>query len=785
MTMTRLFVRLHQIFAAHRRAGIWCVGVFFAACLVGMPFLRPVENVASLIPDDHSGLAQDFRLLQKAPFTGRMLIDVAAPPGADARALANAGDALAGALAPSVFPEVNSGPRLGDPSVLITHMLDLLPALFTQDDLVLARKKLAPEAVRNSLRECMRLLGATEGIGMQGVIRRDPLGLSRLALAKLAHLRLSDALILQQGHFISADGRHLLIIVRPAAAMTDSNGAREVVEAFSRAKTVLPAGYAATLMGGHRHTAANAAAIRSDMSMALCVSLVGLTLLFLLCLRTRAGFFAFLLPLAVVPPAAIATRLAFGAISGITIGFGSVLMGVAADYSIYVYFTLRAQPGPAGGALERAAPPVWYGAATSMAAFAALLCSSLPGIRELAFFSLVGLCLALFLALAVLPSFVPPGGALGKRRERPARRPVLSPRQALVLVMIILAAGAYFGAGVRFDADLRNLSASGADIKRDEAAIRSVWGDVRDKAILFAEGPSLDQALEASGRFFERAAAAQDAANLISLAPVLPSDAVQSANIERWRSLFDPARRAQLRDLVEAEAAALGFTPDAFAPFFASLAAAPLRATPERLRAAGLGEAVDLLLAQDGADFLAISLMPDGPYVGEAKASLEHIRIVSQSAFGRELTVLLKKDCARFILLAFCGNLLLLCLLLRRVGPALVSLLPTVVGLAALFGVMGGLGMHLNLFGVIAIPLIIGMGVDYGVFMTLEGAGAKSGATVRAVVVAGLSTVVGFGALALARHPALHSIGLTVLIGLIGAVAAACVLVAPLRGRRE
>ena len=773
---------MHQIFAAHKRAGMWWLGIFCAACLAAMPFLRPVENVASLIPDDASGLAQDFRLLGKAPFTGRVLIDVAAPEGpggADTQALIVAGDAFKRALASPLFTEVNSGPQLSDPSKLVPAMLELLPALFTQDDLSAAERKLDPDGVGNALREDLRVLGSAEGIGLKDMIRRDPLGLSRLALAKLAHLRLSESLTLRQGHFVSADGRHLLIIARPAVAMTDAHGARRVMDAFKRAKSALPPGYTATLVGGYRHTYANTTAIRSDMTVALGASFIGLTLLFLAFLRTRAGFFAFLLPVAVVPPAAVATRLAFGTISGITIGFGSVLMGVAADYSIYVYFAIRACPGPAQSALQRVIQPVWYGAATSMAAFAALLFSSLPGIRELAFFSLTGLCLALFAALAVLPAFVTPGCAVKDAGK--SAKPLFTFRQAMIFVTLILLAGAYFGSGARFDADLRSLSASGENVKRDEAMVRSVWGNVNGNAIVFARGATLDEALEASGKFFEREVEAGRAGSLISLAPLLPSNATQAANIERWRSLFTPERTARLRESIESEAAALGFTPDAFAPFWTFLEnAGGSGATLKRLRAAGLGEAVDMLLAKDSGGFLAISLVPDAPGLAGADTLPKGVRVVSQSAFGRQLTAVLKKDCARFILLALGGNFLLLCLFLRRIPLVLAALLPTGAALAVLFGILGGMGIPLNLFGVIAIPLLIGMGVDYGVFMALAGAGAKNSATARAVVVAGLSTIVGFGALALARHPALHSIGLTVLIGLTGAIAAACLFVAPL-----
>jgi len=81
-----------------------------------------------------------------------------------------------------------------------------------------------------------------------------------------------------------------------------------------------------------------------------------------------------------------------------------------------------------------------------------------------------------------------------------------------------------------------------------------------------------------------------------------------------------------------------------------------------------------------------------------------------------------------------------------------------------------------------AMFLVLGLGVDYGIFMALGHEKQEELGTRRAVLVSGLSTLAGFGALILARHPALHSIGLTVLIGIAAALPAA-LFVAPALGR--
>jgi hypothetical protein len=91
---------------------------------------------------------------------------------------------------------------------------------------------------------------------------------------------------------------------------------------------------------------------------------------------------------------------------------------------------------------------------------------------------------------------------------------------------------------------------------------------------------------------------------------------------------------------------------------------------------------------------------------------------------------------------------------------------PVATGVTVMFGAMGVLGVTINLFNIVASVLIIGICVDYGIFIVASSdAGVEPGAA-RAVLVSGLTTIAGVGVLVLAKHPALRSIGLTVLLGL-------------------
>ena len=78
-----------------------------------------------------------------------------------------------------------------------------------------------------------------------------------------------------------------------------------------------------------------------DLFVVLTASTLGLALLFLIFLRSWRALFVFLVPVSVVGLAAVAVSWCYPSISGVTLGFGAVLLGIAVDYGLHVYFALR------------------------------------------------------------------------------------------------------------------------------------------------------------------------------------------------------------------------------------------------------------------------------------------------------------------------------------------------------------------------------------------------------------------------------------------------------------
>jgi predicted exporter len=110
------------------------------------------------------------------------------------------------------------------------------------------------------------------------------------------------------------------------------------------------------------------------------------------------------------------------------------------------------------------------------------------------------------------------------------------------------------------------------------------------------------------------------------------------------------------------------------------------------------------------------------------------------------------------------GHALVLLALVWRFGRmAWRAWLPTALATVLTLAMLGALGQPVQLFHVLALALLLGVGVDYGIFLLEH---PDDGSAWLAVVIGALSTWLSFGLLALSATPALRAFGLTLLIGL-------------------
>ena len=128
-----------------------------------------------------------------------------------------------------------------------------------------------------------------------------------------------------------------------------------------------------------------------------------------------------------------------------------------------------------------------------------------------------------------------------------------------------------------------------------------------------------------------------------------------------------------------------------------------------------------------------------------------------------------RKGCELSIIMVL-FNVALLVFLYRRLFPLFILMLSLALSVGALVASLKIFGIPLNMFNVLAFPLVLGVGVDYGIYIVIamrqDGDRQRNLATVvKPVLLSGLTTVCGFGSLGLAANPALRGLGVVCALG--------------------
>ncbi len=793
--MIALIASCYQTFKTRKG---WLV-LFLLAMLIGgginISQLKIEDSITAMLPDGESQVAHDFALLQQAPFARQLVINITATAAITTDELLLATDNLRQALPADLFLNLLSGPADVAAPELFNQLGDYLPVLATGNDLQIIATQLEPDAIDRRVANNLAQLLQPQGMVLKNKIRRDPLQLEHLALQKLGNLNPIPAVQLKNGHFLSEDGKSSLILADTTIPITDAVGGRALLDAFAVARSQLPTGITADLISGHPYTLANAETIQADMKRVLLVSSIGILLLFVVFLRSLRALFVYLLPLISMVAAVVATGVCFGTVSGITIGFGAVMLGITIDYGLHVYFACRQGRVALGGeqVISAVARPVLFGGLTSLAAFSVLLSSALPGQRQLAVFAMGGIATALVLALLFLPHFI--GGSKGESSPSSLhlRRHIFDRQPKLRLLVLLFWLGITCFAAVQaqkltINAELRQLSYLPPELEQAEQQLAATWGNMRSRALVFAGGKDLETALQHNEQVWQQLNQLGVEDEVVSLAPLLPSQQIQQQRIRDWETFWQQ-HQATSRDLLQTAGGKYRFSAQAFTPFWEWLNQPPPLIDVNVLNSWGLERAVSSLLLEDEHGYQIITLFPDRAdllaSLEDKFGSVDAINLVSQRRFSQQLSSEIGADFSQFVSYAGIAVVVLLLILFRKLPEVLLALLPVLTGLLVMFGGMGWLGLEMNLFNVVAAILIIGLAVDYGIFMVCHGQEEEDLASSRAVLISGLTTLVGFGALLLARHPALHSIGLTVMLGIGAAVPTAVLVIPAFRPKRH
>ena len=160
---------------------------------------------------------------------------------------------------------------------------------------------------------------------------------------------------------------------------------------------------------------------------------------------------------------------------------------------------------------------------------------------------------------------------------------------------------------------------------------------------------------------------------------------------------------------------------------------------------------------------------------GPQEEFVRQVRTIDPNVTGTpvqllEYTTLLKRSYEEAAVYSLIAIAILVFIHFRSIGPVILALLPVAIGSLWLGGIMGWFNIPLNPANIMMLPLIIGIGVTNGIhilnrFAEEQTPSILAKSTGKAVLVSGLTTIAGFGSLALAKHRGIESLGYVMATG--------------------
>ena len=692
-----------------------------------------------------------------------------------------------GTLIKGIFAQVDQSLIGGTTDFVYEH----LPLFLTDTDYQRFDSLLTEKGIQAIMQKNYTNLLSPAGIALRSYILRDPLGLGSEALKHLQDFQLEANYEIYDEHIFSKDGSTLLMFITPVFS-TGSTGKNDELIKILEEELQHVQGESPTIraeyFGGPSVGVYNARQIKKDTiltsSLALLIIIVFISLVFK---RKRS------IPLIITPVlfgGLFALFLIFfikGSISAIAVGAGSAVMGIALSYSIHM-LAHQNHVSTVQQLIKEIAYPLTVGSFTTIGAFLGLIFTSSDLLRDFGLFASLALVGTTLFCLIYLPHFLK--GQADVKQGRVLR--IIEKINAysyeknkwlvggILLITIICL---FTSQKVGFNNDMMSLNYEPQHLKQSEEKLMQLF-DSDEKTVLFVSvGKDMNQATETYAVTNQKLSALKNQGlikDYASASQFLISPQEQQLRLKKWKDYWTDEKQQQIREQLETAAAEYRFRPGSFDPFYQWLnqpfGEYHYTAQEDDLSGKLLNEwqtsadSITMLISQ-----IRISDQnKETVYQNFSKA--QDVVIFDRSYFANKWVSAINDD---FYLILYISSFLIFFALwfsYGRIELTLMSFLPMLVSWVIILGLMGILGIEFNIINIILSTFIFGIGDDFSIFI-MDGLQNKyrTGQKVlnshkTAIFFSAFTTVVGMGALVFAKHPALQSISLISILGMIAVV---------------
>lgn len=785
--MVNLFISAYN-YLKNRKILFFSV-VFFLLVLMGYWASRISfeEDISKLIPssDDSETISQ---VLKNVNFADKIILNISSDKENNS--------AFLQAYADSLEVQISKNQLIGNLQIRFEDekMMDLLdfvsahlPLYLDESDYAHLDSLLNPENVSSKVDDAYSSIVSPSGFVTTQMIRSDPFGMDFMALKKFQRLQSGDGFTVENGYLMHQNGKNLFVLITPKAGANETSQNTKLIEDLDRSLENLNSQFknekvSAEYFGATPVSVANAKRIKNDIILTLSISLVLLFLLFIYFYRKPH------IPLIIIVPALFGSLLGMsvlyflkGSISAISIGIGSVLLGLTLDYSLHILSHYR-NTGDVRKLFRSTVKPLLICAVFTGADFLVLLFLKSDVLKDLGVFAACSVLGAAVFALLFIPQVYSPDKSLEIKQntliDKIATYDFSRNKYLLIFSVLLIILSLFTYPKVGFENDLNKLNFMPTDLQKAENELDKLNNYTSKSIYIASYGNDLEEALASNSILYQKLLSAENQNEILSFSSIggiLPSANEQEKKMDRWNQFWSEEKKENLRNQLISEGKKYGFKENTFAPFFMRLDeeySTENLAENELLNDLFLNE----FIKKDG-DLVTItsSLKTENEatekIIGKFSAD-ENTLVIDRKNLSETFLSNLEADFDKLFFISSIVIFVILFLFFRSMELTLITNIPIFAGWLVTLGMMGLFGLNFNAFNIIITTLIFGLGVDYSIFITRglvekytygtdEMPAFRSG-----ILMSAIATILCFGVLVFAKHPAIYSISWIPIIGL-------------------
>ncbi len=691
-------------------------------------------------------------------------------------------------------------------------------------DLEKVLDKLSDKKIAEQIQTDKELLTSPIGSTLKKTIVQDPLLISEILKKYYERItgKSEEAFgAKKEWYFLSEDEQALLVLIKPTRLAQDvefSKGLMGKVYAttekafadFDGAEETLQIGFA----GGYVSSLSNAKSIKRDLIVSSSIVLIGIVFIFYLFYRNKRSLFYIVLPL--LMGIAWTLGLAYfliGSLNVITIVSSALLMGLGIDYSIHIYNRYLEDELEEVDALQKirntfqsTGVSVSLGALSSAIAFAVLIITDFRGLSELGLLAGMGLMVILFTMFTIFPAEISLWGiaedankklhfqeSLSKLMDKNFYFVITHPKYivtgtAIITVLMLVTLSGVLptklpGIGIPFEEDMQKIRPETDEDILIQEKISTKFNSNFKPLYVISKAKNSNQVIEQVSTLSTTLDSLQARGlveNYQTITNYIPPLSRQNNNIELIKNIDIE----KVISKAKVELTANGLKADKFK--FERLEKAFSVREPisiddfERL---GLHDIISKFYVKKDDEYRVKTQVFLNGYVEdlskvsnfekELKLSGINDTVTGIRMVVAEFMGIVKHDFFLATIAALLAVIFTVTLTYRRTKHIILSLIPLTFGIIWMLGAMKIFGITMNYANMIVTPLILGIGIDYGIYILtryLEDGKNDILAAVRetgqSLIFGALTTLVGFGSLIFSQNRGLESVGYLAILGI-------------------